>query len=92
MIGVQSKLSVINSKEKKVLGEANLDLSLYQEGEVKLFKLPLTKCSDPDAYIEVGMKAFEADDKNGGRKQSGKKPKEDNSNSIQLVMYDSLLK
>jgi hypothetical protein len=64
------------------LGEANLDLSLYQEGEVKIFKLPLNKCNDPDAYIEVGMKAFEADDKNSARKQSGKKPKEDTSNSV----------
>ncbi len=59
---------MIHQKEKKVLGEANLDLSLYGENESKIIKLPLNKCADPDAYIEVGMKAFEADDKSKARR------------------------
>ena len=61
-------MSVIHQKEKKVLGEANLDLSLYVENESKIIKLPLLKCADPDAYIEVGMKAFESGDKAKARK------------------------
>jgi hypothetical protein len=84
-------LSVIHQKEKKVLGEANLDLSLYGEDEVKILKLPLLKCADPDAYIEVGMKAYEADDKAAkARRTSDKKPKED-ANAVQGLMYDESL-
>jgi N-terminal C2 in EEIG1 and EHBP1 proteins len=66
---------VINHKEKKVLGEAELNLSDYVENEEKLFKIPLSKCEDPDAFIEVGMKAYDAEEKETGRKTSTKKPK-----------------
>lgn len=39
------------------MGEANLNLSEYSEEESKIFKIPLRKCFDPEAYIEVGLKA-----------------------------------
>ena len=39
------------------MGEADLNLSEYSEEESKIFKLPLIKCFDPEAYIEVGLRA-----------------------------------
>ena len=58
------------------MGEAELDLSDYVENEVKLFKIPLTKCDDPDAFIEIGMKAYDVEQKESTRKTSTKKPKQ----------------
>jgi len=55
-----SKLTIAGEKGKGTLGEADLNLSEYQEGEFKIFKLPLKKCVDEDAYIEVGLRATEA--------------------------------
>jgi len=52
-----SKLTIGGEKGKGILGEADLNLSEYSEGEFKIFKLPLKKCFDPDAYIEVGLRA-----------------------------------
>ena len=39
-----------------MLGEADLNLSDYLENEYKILKLPLRKCGDPDAYIEIGLR------------------------------------
>ena len=39
------------------LGEADLNLSDYQENEFKYMRLNLRNCADPDAYLEVGLKA-----------------------------------
>mmetsp|Transcript_16767 Transcript_16767/g.16034 ORF Transcript_16767/g.16034 Transcript_16767/m.16034 type:complete len:132 (-) Transcript_16767:590-985(-) len=44
-------------KNKGTLGEAQLNLSDYLEGEFKMLKLPLDKCVDPEAFIEVGLRA-----------------------------------
>lgn len=52
-----SKLTVTGDKGKGVLGEADLNLSEYAEHEFKIFKLPLKNCADPEAFIEVGLKA-----------------------------------
>lgn len=71
------------------MGEANLNLSEYEEDEWKTFKLPLNKCDDPNAYIEIGMKAFEEGKGKGNdkRKQSAKKPVEEPSgDSLQKIM------
>ena len=45
-----------------MLGEADLNLSEYSEGEDKILKLPLRKCFDSEAYIEVSIKATPARD------------------------------
>lgn len=58
------------------MGEAELDLSLYKEGEYNQFHLKLEKCVDNNAYIEVGLRATAAEaekkkkskDANGGAK------------------------
>jgi len=68
-----------------VLGEADLDLSLYHEDEVVTLKLSLRKCADPDAFIEVGMKAYDAEDKSSARRTSAKKPKEKEGGSVNSV-------
>lgn len=59
-------------KGKGILGEADLNLSEYSEDEFKIFKLPLKKCFDPDAYIEVGLRATPAKDKAQTPKTGGK--------------------
>jgi hypothetical protein len=42
------------------LGEADLNLSSYSEGgDFKFMKLPLRKCADEDAYIEIGIRGLE---------------------------------
>jgi hypothetical protein len=46
-----------------VLGEADLNLSEYYEDEFKIFKLSLRKCFDPEAYIDVGLRATPAKEK-----------------------------
>jgi hypothetical protein len=38
------------------LGEADLNLSDYTENDYKVMKIPLRKCADPDAYIEVALR------------------------------------
>eukprot|EP00347_Sterkiella_histriomuscorum_P006359 403353063 len=58
-----SKLTVTGDKGKGVLGEAELNLSEYQEQEFRYMKLQLKGCSDPDAFIEVGLKATPAREK-----------------------------
>lgn len=60
---IQSKLTVNVDKGKGILGEADLNLSDYQENEYKYLKLPLRKCHDSDAYIEVGIRGTEAREK-----------------------------
>lgn len=46
-------------KDKGVLGEAQLNLSDYLIDEFKIIRLPLQKCVDDEAYIEIGLKAVE---------------------------------
>jgi hypothetical protein len=43
-------------KGKGVLGEVDLNLSDYTEGDFNILKLALKNCADPDGYIEVGLK------------------------------------
>lgn len=59
-LNLQSKLTIAGEKGKTVLGEADLNLSEYEEGVFKVFKLSLKKCKDDDAYIEVGLRATES--------------------------------
>jgi hypothetical protein len=67
---------VAGEKGKGILGEAELDLSQYKEGEYNQFHLKLEKCVDNNAYIEVGLRATPAEaekkkktkDANGGGK------------------------
>ena len=54
---LQSKLTIMGDKGIGVLGESDLNLSDYAENEYKLFKIPLKKCNDQEAYIEVGLRA-----------------------------------
>ena len=51
-------------KGKGVLGEADLNLCDYSEGEFRYVKLPLKGCADSEAYVEVGLKATQVRDKN----------------------------
>lgn len=60
---VQSKLTVGGEKGKGPYGEADLNLSEYSEDEFKIIKLMLKKCEDPNAYIEVGLRATPAKEK-----------------------------
>jgi len=55
------------------LGEADLNLSEYYEDEFKTFKLLLKKCADPDAYIEVGLRATPSKEKSSATPR-GTKP------------------
>jgi len=66
-----SKLTIGGEKGKGALGEADLNLSEYSEDEFKIFKLPLKKCADPDAYIEVGLKATASKEKKETPGRSG---------------------
>lgn len=68
----KSKLIVNGDKGKGVLGEAELNLSDYSEGEFKVLRLPLRNCADPDAVIEVGLKGSQAKE----RKEAPSTPKE----------------
>jgi hypothetical protein len=63
---------VSGEKGKGVLGEADLNLSDYSETEFKVFKIPLKKCLDETAYIEVGLRATPAKEKSsrGGKDSS----------------------
>jgi hypothetical protein len=53
-------LTVAGEKGKGILGEAELNLSDYLEGEYKSIKLTLDKCVDNNAFIEVGLRATKA--------------------------------
>jgi hypothetical protein len=46
-----------------VLGEADLNLCDYAEGEFNYMQLSLKGCSDSSAFIEVGLKATQIRDK-----------------------------
>jgi hypothetical protein len=54
-----SKLSIMGDKGKEKLGEADLDMAQFSEGEPNVMRLKLSECEDPDAFIEVGLKATE---------------------------------
>lgn len=44
-------------EKKEIVGDAELDLCLYSEGEFRMSNLKLANCSlDSDAYIEVGLR------------------------------------
>jgi hypothetical protein len=53
----------VADKGKGTLGEADLNLSDYIEGDFKLFKLSLKHCADEEAYIEVALRATQAREK-----------------------------
>jgi len=78
-----SKLTIAADKGKGVLGEADLNLSEYSEGEFKIMKLPLKNCSDTDAFIEIGIKGSQAKEK----KEAPSTPKEQNTeeNKEQII-------
>mmetsp|Transcript_16275 Transcript_16275/g.15647 ORF Transcript_16275/g.15647 Transcript_16275/m.15647 type:complete len:180 (-) Transcript_16275:439-978(-) len=80
-----SKISIVHQKEKRILGEANLNLSDYIEDEEVNFKLSLRKCDDSEAFIEVGMKAYQGGA--GGRKSIGSK-KENGKDEIQDLIAE----
>jgi hypothetical protein len=56
------------------LGEADLNLSEYSEDESKIFKLPLKKCFDAEAYIEVGLRATPVKEKKEQTPKAGSTP------------------
>jgi hypothetical protein len=58
---VNAKMSKLTIMGKSVgqLGEAELDMSRFSLEESNVMRLSLSKCSDPDAFIEVGLKATE---------------------------------
>lgn len=53
-----SRLTVM-SKQTGQLGEADLDMTKFGIDEPNILKLSLEKCSDADAYIEIGLQAEE---------------------------------
>ena len=56
-------MTVIGDKTNGVLGEAELNLSLYSEDEPASYKIPLKKCVDPDAYLDLTLFAVPIPDK-----------------------------
>ena len=56
-------MTVQADKTKEILGEADLNLSNYTENEFKIIKLPLKNCSDPDGFIEIGLRGVLAKEK-----------------------------
>lgn len=58
----QSKLTVVGDKGKGPLGECELNLRNYNEGEFRILKLHLKKCIDEEAYMEVGLKGAVSSD------------------------------
>jgi hypothetical protein len=50
-------LTIVGDKGKGTLGEADLNLCDYSETDFKIFRIPLKKCLDEEAYIEVGLRA-----------------------------------
>jgi hypothetical protein len=76
-----------------VLGEADLNLSDYSEGDYKVIKLTLEKCMDPNAYIEVGLRATPAEVKKEKKPKTGNadsnKTKEIvNEEQVKLLLYN----
>lgn len=61
----QSKLTIVGDKGKGVLGEADLNLRDYSEKEFKIIKLPLKKCIDEEAFMEIGLRALPSKAKSG---------------------------
>ena len=43
-----------------MLGETDLNLRDYSENEFKILKLPLKKCTDNEAFMEIGLRASPA--------------------------------
>lgn len=59
------------------MGEADLNLSDYTENEFRYIRLPLRNCSDPDGYIEVGLRGVVAKEK---KQESTPKNKDSEAN------------
>jgi len=76
---------VAGDKAKGVLGEAELNLSDYILGEYKSFKLPLNKCMDESAVIEVAIRANEGVNKE--RRSTVEDAKEKNDQNKDQIMY-----
>lgn len=64
-------MTIYQEKLNKVLGVADLNLSDYGEGKHKPLKLPLKFCDDPNAFIEVGLRASPAYDNLSSRSNTG---------------------
>lgn len=56
-------MTIAGDKGKGILGEADLNLCEYSETDFKIVKLPLKKCLDEEAWIEVGLRATPAKEK-----------------------------
>ncbi len=67
---LQSKLQIMGDKGRGFLGEADLNLAEYHEDEFKYMKLPLRKCDDTEAFIEVGIRATPAPNKDMAQRAS----------------------
>ncbi|CDW83998.1 UNKNOWN [Stylonychia lemnae] len=89
----QSSFTINGNTGKGLLGEADLNLSDYQENEFRYMKLPLRNCSDPDAYLEVGLKATQAREKKtdtpkASQSASGQKDNEASKEQMIQILDD----
>jgi hypothetical protein len=71
------------------LGEADLNLANFGNGDFKIIKLSLKKCADDDAFIEVGLRGTEA---SATRKESSKSsskggaPRDEDKEKIKFLL------
>lgn len=63
-------MTIVGDKGKGTLGEADLNLSDYTEGEYRIMKLTLKNCADPDGFIEIGLRATQAKEKESSTPKS----------------------
>ncbi len=52
----------MGNKETGFLGETDVNLSDYHEGKYNMMRLTLSRCHDPDAYVEIGIRGTMAPD------------------------------
>ncbi|CDW77592.1 UNKNOWN [Stylonychia lemnae] len=75
--------SIAKDKSKTSLGEADLNLCDYGENDYRNLKLPLRKCDDSAAYIEVAIRGTQAQEKTPRGRESI-----DSNNQLSMALED----
>ena len=52
----------MGDKKTGFLGETDVNLAEYHEGKYNIMRLALSRCHDPNAFIEVGIRGTVAPD------------------------------
>ena len=79
-------MKVVIDKKNDILGEADLNLIDYGDGEYKILKLQLKKCADPDAYVEVGLRGTAGKEKGLDTSRSHRPSVADAAQKDQIVV------